>query len=229
MKTLKFLSSKKYKLVLALLVYNISVEAQTATILKNKTLQMGIFAEGFREFRPADSWDNPNIGGLTTGLAFRYRLSRSFQVSAGLGVSYSIFGFKERDWDGRYYGQYEQSTNNFLGDKRRETLLRLPVSLQTNIYKQKIFVSGGFELFKRMSNIVTGTYQDVRTNELIKNSYNYGASAIDIHFCAGMGWNFKSFSIESNIKFFTPLSGFKSAAVNDIFSPSLRLIWYFIK
>lgn len=229
MKTLKFLTGKKYQLVLALLVSSISVDAQTATIPKNKKLQMGIFAEGYRELRPTNTWENPNIGGITTGLAFRYRLSNTFLASAGLGASVSFYGFKERDWDKRYYVEFEPSPYKYLGDERRETLIRLPVSLQANIYKQKFYVSGGFELFKSVNYIVKGTYQDVITKEVTTRSSSYVGGAIDIQFCAGIGWNFNSFSLESNLKFFTPLNGFVPATDGEIFSPSLRLNWYFIK
>lgn len=228
MKTLNILSGKNLSLLLMQLIFGNTADAQIAPIPKRKILQMGIYGEGFKELRPSNSWENPNIGGFTIGLAFRYRLSNTLQVSTGLGASVSFYGFTKRDWDGRYYGGFAQSSKNYIGDERTETLIRLPINLQTNIYKQKIFVFGGFELFKSTSNIVTDTYQDVSINKVIKKAYNYGSSAMDIQFCTGVGWNFSSFSLESSLKFYTPMNGMKSVLSKDFFSPSLRLNWYFI-
>jgi len=117
------------------LLTGISAEAQDAAVSqKSRKLQIGIFAEGQKEFETPKGWHSENIAGYTAGVAFRYLLSNNFSISAGLGASLSTFAFREAE----YYSGFTASPYEMIGYRKTETLLRLPLSLQANIYKQKI-------------------------------------------------------------------------------------------
>ncbi len=234
MKTLKNFNGKACLLVSALTITSFLTSAQEVSTPITRKLQLGILAEAQKEFSKYDDWGNPNIVDFSSGLAFRYQLSKTFRLSAGLGVSVASYGFKTRDWDGKYYNDFAPSPYEFLGDKRTETSLRLPVSIQANISKQKFFVSGGVEFFKTIDNVVTGFYRESSTNEIRKEKSNYGSASVDVQFVAGGGWNFSairgnSFSLEANLKYYKSLSGFTPATDCSVLTPGLRLNWYFVQ
>lgn len=138
MKTLKNLRNKKRLLVTAFMLSGFCAVAQSSVLPKTKKLQAGLFAEFQKEFESDPIWDNENNFGVTAGASLRYRLSPTFCIASGPGISLARYTYSA---DPLHYGRYEPLTDEKEAGKSTQYIIRLPIVLQTNLYRQKIFVS----------------------------------------------------------------------------------------
>lgn len=190
---------------------------------------MGIFAEGQKEFGSSGNYlQHIKPVAFAGGLAVRYCISNTFSIASGIGVSVSHYKFNDNDE--RYYDQFP--IENVSGKVTQYSLL-MPIILQTNIYKQKLFVSTGFEFTKNLIGHSNATYTNITNNTSRQASYTDKGGTVEAQLMGGLGYNFKAlkdnvFSVEANLKIH--LRGAYSPAVSsNLYSPSLRINWYFIK
>jgi len=227
MKTLNIFVNFKSVMTLSLPLASLLADAQEVTTPKKRKIQLGVFVEAEKEFSKPNYFNNWQTSGLGGGLTIRYKLSNTFSIAAGLGISTMYSKYIERE--SVYYYDDDYETLYGYGTQYK---LRLPLSLQANIYKQKFFVSAGLEFYNEMSSTYKITSFNKIRSEIEITNYKNGRQSLDVQLLTGLGWNFNAlsgnaFSLETVLKMdiFYPTYLRKPG----IYSPSVRLNWYFIK
>lgn len=224
---------KKTALIaLMLLLNHYTSQAQDSTSLpKSRKFRYGLFTSLEKEYVHSSlniSTDKPSLNqGTSLGLSFRYRFSKTFSLYGGLAASAYT---QEYMYLGIIPGPNSTGTS-LSWSRNRSFSYQIPVYLQVNVYKERFFVSTGFELYEVLRTTNESRYKVLAqgAEKITKESSNHGL--LESKLILGAGWNFKAlnqndFTLELLTKTYFLNNYSSSPGFNYILSPSLKLNWY---